>query len=68
MNYSEIQIEAFIREAGDRATAIERERCAQIAEDERVDAEDTQHPADIAYNDACRDIARAIRESSERSK
>jgi hypothetical protein len=40
----------------------ERERCAKIAEDERVDAEDTQHAADIAYNDACMDVARTIRE------
>jgi hypothetical protein len=40
----------------------ERERCAKIAEDERVDADDTQHPADIAYNDACKDVANKIRE------
>ena len=40
----------------------ERERCAKIAEEEMVDAEDTGHAADIAYNDACRDIAKRIRE------
>ena len=40
----------------------ERERCAKIAEDERVDADATQHPVEIAYNDACKDIAKKIRE------
>lgn len=46
------------------AVEKERERCAKVAEDEKVDAEDTQHAADIAYNDACMDIARRIREGA----
>ena len=53
-----------IVEAIKLAVADERRRCAQIAEDERVDAEDTQHAADIAYNDACNDIAKKIRRES----
>jgi hypothetical protein len=40
----------------------EREECAKVAEDEKVDADDTKHEGDYAYNRACEDIAAAIRE------
>jgi hypothetical protein len=40
----------------------ERERCAKVAEDEMV--EDFDHLTDTAYNQACRDIAAAIRQLS----
>ena len=37
------------------------ERCARVAEEERVDAEATGDPTDHAYNQACVDIAAKIR-------
>ncbi len=37
------------------------ERCARIAADERVAAHETNEETDLAYNQACDDIAAAIR-------
>ncbi len=39
----------------------EREKCAQIAEAEQVNADETGDESDISYNSACHDIAAAIR-------
>lgn len=64
IDYGFVGTYAQIVNALDDAVKEERERCAKIAEDERVDAEDTQHAADIAYNDACKDIAKRIREGT----
>lgn len=44
------------------------ERCALIALDEKVDAEDTDAETDKAYNQACDDIAAAIRAAAARQE
>ena len=45
----------------EQATSIERERCASVAFDERVDADATGDSGDEAYNRACCDIGTRIR-------
>lgn len=44
-----------------QAVKRERERCAKIAEGEKVDAERINYTDDVAYNLACDHIAAAIR-------
>jgi len=52
------------RAPADLRSALEAEtieRCAKVAEGERVDADATQNPTDYAYNLSCEHIAEAIR-------
>lgn len=52
------------RAPADLRSAVEAEaieRCAKVAEGERVDADATQSPTDYAYNLSCEHIAKAIR-------
>lgn len=48
----------------DSVRATERERCAKIAEEEKVDADATGEDSDRAYNAACDHIAARIRETT----
>ncbi len=61
MTAEEISKLRLLVEMCEKAVAIEREACAKIAEDEKVDAEYTGDESDEAYNRACDDIAAAIR-------
>ena len=47
------------------AVLAEREACAKVAEDERVDYAATEDPTDLSYNIACEHIAAAIRERTD---
>ncbi len=47
-----------------RATMAERERCAKIAIDMRVDMRDTTEAGDVFWNQACEQIADAIRSNT----
>ena len=55
-------------ESWQAATQRERERCAQIALDEKVDAETTGDATDAAYNIACEQIAASIVKSQSNGR
>ena len=59
MNYDQHQIDAFILEAKDRATAVERERCAQVAES--LGQCPIMSDRDDGFNAACELVAKKIR-------
>ena len=55
-----IRLSTIIFDLLEKARADERERCAKIAIEEKVSGE-TGTDGDIGYNQACEDIAEAIR-------
>lgn len=54
------QVRAILPLIEAREQAV-KEACAKVADEEVVDYEATKHPEDYAYNQACRDVATAIR-------
>jgi hypothetical protein len=59
VNYTQDQIDAFCREAADRATAIERERCAKLIEANII--EPAENTTQISFNSIWRFEAKKIR-------
>jgi hypothetical protein len=66
VTFADLESEDWERLMGEYASSLvaaERERCAKIAEGEMVSADSEWAEDYVRYNNACKDVAAAIREA-----